>query len=96
MSNYHKIIAVEKAEDAKNVIANLDSYFIKSIRVFKMLKINLRNSIQAFDNLKCPKNFLLNLPCLLLIKFSEIFLKEKKLKFICHETKIMKVVQLDY
>jgi hypothetical protein len=77
MSNNYKIITIEEAEDAKNVIAHLNPDFIKAIRIFKMLKINFRNPVEAFNNLKCPKNFLLNLPCLLMIKFSEVFFKEK-------------------
>jgi hypothetical protein len=92
MSNYYKIIAVEEAEDAKNVIANLNPDFIKAISVFKMFKINFRNSVLAFNNLKCPKNFLLNLPCLLPIKITEIFFKEKEFSFVSHLSKIIKVV----
>ncbi len=57
MSNYHKIIVIEEAEYAKNVIANLNPNFIKTISVFNMFKIYFRNSVEAFNNLKCPIEF---------------------------------------
>jgi hypothetical protein len=83
MSNYYKVIAIEKAEDPKNIISHLNPNLIKTIGIFQMFKINFRNSVKAFNDSKRPKNFLLNFPCLLLIKFAEIVLKEKRVPVYC-------------
>ncbi len=95
MSQYNKVVLVKEAENTINIVANLNSDFIKTGCVFKMLEINFGNSVNTFNNLKCPKNFLLNLPSQAVVEFSEIVLVEKEFTFFVHLTKIVKVVQLD-
>lgn len=88
MSHHYKIVIIKKAEDAKYVTTYLNSYFIKAVCVFKMLKINFRNPIHCLHNFKGPKDFLSNLPSLFVIKFTEIIFKEKEFAFFVHEAKI--------
>jgi hypothetical protein len=95
MSHYHKVVLVKEAEDAINVATHLNSDFINSICVLKMLEIDFRNSVNALYNLKCPKNFLLNLPRQAVVELPEIISIEKEFAFFVHRAKVEKVVQLD-
>lgn len=88
VSDNYKVVLVKEAENAINVATNLNSNFIKSFCVLQMLKIDFRNSVQRLYNLKCPKNFLLNLPSQAVVEVPEIILVEKKFTFFVHQAKL--------
>ncbi len=76
MSDYNKVIGVEEAKDPKDVTTALNSYFIKSFGPLQVFEIDFRNSVQVLYYSQSPKDFLLNLWCLVVIEVLKIILIE--------------------
>ena len=85
---------VKKTEDAKNVTAQLNPNFIKPICVLNVLQIRFRNSLNSFNQIKRPDNFILNFVSLLNKELLKVILVENDgsiLLIFVHEAKIQKL-----
>ncbi len=85
---------IKKAKYPVYITTLLNPYFIKSLRILYMLKINFGHSWQILNQFEGPHDFVLHLLCLLNKElFEVIFVKNdcSKFLFTIHNAKIINV-----